>query len=156
MSDLRKDPTRGRWVLVRPGGKPPPSSACPFCPGNESLTPHEIFAYRKEGARSDGPGWSVRVIPEADPCFRIEQELVREGVGLYDRISPRGATELIVESRNHDGSTAILGDGQWEQVRWMDGERIRDLKRGPSIRHILVTPRPRSCRSRTTTPNSRW
>jgi len=32
----------------------------------------------------------VRVIPEADPYFRIEQELVREGVGLYDRISPRG------------------------------------------------------------------
>jgi UDPglucose--hexose-1-phosphate uridylyltransferase len=113
MSDLRKDPTRGRWVLVRPGGKPPAGSTCPFCPDNESLTPQEIFAYRKEGSRRDGPGWSVRVIPEADPYFRIEQELVREGVGLYDRISPRGATELIVESPNHDDTAATLGEGQW-------------------------------------------
>ena len=24
MSDLRKDPTRGQWVLVRPSGAPPP------------------------------------------------------------------------------------------------------------------------------------
>ena len=48
MSDLRKDPTRGRWVLVRPGPKRPAASVCPFCPGNESHTPHEIFAYRTE------------------------------------------------------------------------------------------------------------
>ena len=79
MSDLRKDPTRGRWVLVRPGPKRPAASVCPFCPGNESQTPPEIFAYREEGSASNGPGWSVRVIPEADPYFRIEQELVREG-----------------------------------------------------------------------------
>ena len=125
MSDLRKDPTRGRWVLVRPGPKRPAASVCPFCPGNESHTPHEIFAYRKEGSAPNGPGWSVRVIPEADPYFSIEQELVREGVGLYDRISPRGATELIVESPSHDDTAATLGDGQWEQVLWMYGERIR-------------------------------
>jgi UDPglucose--hexose-1-phosphate uridylyltransferase len=141
MSDLRKDPTRGRWVLVRPGRKPAAPSQCPFCPGNESLTPREIFAYRKEGSAGNGPGWSVRVIPEADPYFRIEQELVREGVGLYDRISPRGATELIVESPSHDDTAATLGDGQWEQVLWMYGERIRDLKRDQSIRDILVTRR---------------
>src|SRR6185295_10494451 len=155
MSDLRKDPTRGRWVLVRPGGKPRASSACPFCPGNEALTPHEIFAYRKEGSRSDGPGWSVRVIPEADPYFRIEQELVREGIGLYDRISPRGATELIVESPGHDDTAATLGDGQWEQVLWMYGERIRDLKRDPNIRDILITRRHRAHGSRITHPYSR-
>ena len=96
-ADLRKDPTRGQWVLVRPPtAGPPTGSECPFCPGNEALTRPEIAAYRKDGSSADGPGWSVRVIPEADPYFRIEQELVREGVGLYDRISARGATELII------------------------------------------------------------
>ena len=38
------------------------------------------------------------MIPEIDPYFGVEHELVREGIGLYDRVSPRGATELIVES----------------------------------------------------------
>ena len=133
----------------------PAASVCPFCPGNESHPPREIFAYRKEGSAPNGPGWSVRVIPEADPYFRIEQELVREGLGLYDRISPRGATELIVESPSHDDTAATLGDGQWEQVLWMYGERIRDLKRDQSIRDILVTRRHRAPGSRITHPYSR-
>jgi UDPglucose--hexose-1-phosphate uridylyltransferase len=145
MTDLRKDPARGRWVLVRPPTKDArPSAACPLCPGNESLTPPEICAYRKEGSSPDGPGWSVRVVPEADPYFRIERELVREGVGLYDRISPRGATELIVESPEHDDTPSSLPESQWAQVLWMYAERIRDLKQDLSIRDILVTRRHRA------------
>ena len=156
MDNLRKDPTRGRWVLVRPptsGSAPGPE--CPFCPGNESLTPPEIVAYRKEGSSADGPGWSVRVIPEVDPYFRIEQELVREGVGLYDRISPRGATELIVESPGHDDSPASMSEGQWERVLWMYRDRIRDLKQDLNIRDMLVTRRHRAPGSRITHPYSR-
>ncbi len=156
MSALRKDPTRGQWVLVRPASAGVPAhDDCPFCPGNEKLTPSEIVAYRKEGSAGDGPGWSVRVIPEADPYFRIELPLRREGVGLYDTITPRGATELIVESPRHDDTPASLGESQWEQVLWMYGERIRDLKRDVAIRDILVTRRYRRPGSRITHPYSR-
>ncbi len=156
MGDLRKDPTRARWVLVRPPtARVHLGSQCPFCPGNESLTPPEIVAYRKDGSSADGPGWSVRVIPEADPYFRIERRLVREGVGLYDRISPRGATELIVESPGHDDTPATMAEGQWEQVLWMYRERLRDLKQDLSIRDILVTRRHRAPGARITHPYSR-
>jgi UDPglucose--hexose-1-phosphate uridylyltransferase len=143
-------------VLVRPpGGTRAIGPDCPFCPGNERHTPAEIVAYRKEGSAPDGPGWSVRVIPEADPYFRIELPLRREGIGLYDTISPRGATELIVESPRHDDTPATLGDSQWEQVLWMYGERLRDLKRDVAIRDILVTRRHRKPGSRITHPYSR-
>jgi UDPglucose--hexose-1-phosphate uridylyltransferase len=156
MSELRKDPTRGQWVLVRPAGNAPTvGQECPFCPGNEGLTPGEIVAYRKDGSAADGPGWSVRVIPEADPYFRIELGLKREGVGLYDTISPRGATELIVESPRHDDTPASMGDAQWEQVLWMYGERLRDLKRDVAIRDILITRRHRKPGSRINHPYSR-
>jgi UDPglucose--hexose-1-phosphate uridylyltransferase len=144
MSDLRKDPTREQWVLVRPSGEAHlEGGECPFCPGNESLTPPEIAAYRKDGSPPDGPGWSVRVVPERHPYFRIESRLVREGVGLYDRISPRGATELIIESPGHDLTAATLGEGQWERVLWMYRDRIRDLKRDPAVRDLLITRRYR-------------
>ena len=156
MSDLRKDPTRGRWVLVRPTTSgPPPTGECPFCPGNESLTRPEISAYRKDGSPPDTPGWSVRVIPEIDPYFGVEHELVREGIGLYDRVSPRGATELIVESPGHGDTPATMREEQWEQVLWMYRERLRDLKRDRHIRDILVTRRHRSPGSRITHPYSR-
>jgi len=156
MDDLRKDPTRGRWVLVRPATVGPPSSPdCPFCPGSEAQTPPEISAYRKDGSSADGPGWSVRVIPEIDPYFRVEQDLVREGVGLYDRITPRGATELIIESPAHDETPASMREGQWEQVLWMYRDRIVDLKRDLRIRDLLVTRRHRAPGSRITHPYSR-
>ena len=75
MSDLRKDPTRGHWGLVRPAGEAPPAAdECPFCPGNEAHTPPEIAAFRKDGSAPDGAGWSVRVVPEIDPYFRVENE----------------------------------------------------------------------------------
>jgi len=156
MSELRKDPTRGRWVLVRPATTGPALTAeCPFCPGHEGLTRAEIAAYRKDGSAPDGPGWSVRVIPEIDPYFGVEHELLREGVGLYDRISPRGATELLVESPSHGHTPATMPQSQWEQVLWMYRDRLLDLKRDLSIRDILVTRRHRSPGSHITHPYSR-
>jgi UDPglucose--hexose-1-phosphate uridylyltransferase len=143
-------------VLVRPSAPSPAiQDVCPFCPGNEALTPPEIAAYRKDGSPAGGAGWSVRVVPEIDPYFRVEQELVREGIGVYDRVAPRGATELIVETPAHDDTPATMPEGQWEQVLWMYRDRLRDLKGDPRMRDILVTRRHRSPGSRITHPYSR-
>jgi UDPglucose--hexose-1-phosphate uridylyltransferase len=156
MSELRKDPTRGRWVLVRPAGEAPVvTDDCPFCPGNEFHTPPEIAAYRKDGSSADGPGWSVRVVPEIDPYFLVEQEAGREGVGLYDRVAPRGATELIVESPEHDATPAGMDERRWEQVLWMYRDRLRDLKKDTAIRDIMITRRYRKPGSRIIHPYSR-
>jgi UDPglucose--hexose-1-phosphate uridylyltransferase len=143
-------------VLVRPGKAiREPSDECPFCPGNESMTPAEIAAYRKEGSAPNTPGWQVRVIPELDPYFRVEWELVREGVGMYDTITPRGASELIIESPSHEDSLATMGEEQLEQVLWMYRDRLEDLKRDTRIRDILVTRRHRKPGSQISHPYSR-
>lgn len=156
MSDLRKDPTRGQWVLVRPAGTAPrDGDDCPFCPGNEGRTPPEIAAYRKEGSAPNSPGWQVRVIPEADPYFRVEWELIREGVGIYDKITPRGASELIVESPGHEDTLATMGPDQFERVLWMYRDRLEDLKRDTKIRDILITRSHRKPGARLTHPYSR-
>ena len=66
--ELRKDPATGKWVLVRPrvrnNGDSHPGG-CPFCPGNEHLTPPEIAAYRPP-SETKGAGWEVRVFPEQE------------------------------------------------------------------------------------------
>lgn len=156
MGDLRKDPTRAHWVLVRPRGAPAPEGDdCPFCPGNEAGTPPEIAAYRKEGSAPNSPGWQVRVVPEVDPYFRVEWELVREGVGMYDRITPRGASELIIESPSHEDTLATMGAEQFERVLWMYRHRLEDLKRDTKIRDILITRRHRKPGSRQSHPYSR-
>src|SRR5438309_9601188 len=141
MDELRKDRTRGHWILIRPKAKPPRQTDCPYCPGAEHLAGPEIAAYRPEGSTANSPGWTVRVVPEPDAYFRIEWEVVREGVGMFDMINPRGASELVVESARHDDTLASMGSTALEAELWMYRDRLLDLKRDGQIRDILVSPR---------------
>jgi UDPglucose--hexose-1-phosphate uridylyltransferase len=138
--ELRKDPTTGKWVLVRPQShERADGTVCPFCPGNEGLTPPEIVAYRATSGQGDGRSWQVRVFPERDPYFTIEEELVREGVGMYDRISTRGASEIVVESPDHGMTLAAADHAQVQRVLWMYRDRIQDLNRDTQIRNVMVS-----------------
>jgi UDPglucose--hexose-1-phosphate uridylyltransferase len=141
VDELRKDPTRGQWVLVRPKALGHEGEPCPYCPGAESTTGAEIAAYRKEGSPVNSPDWTVRVLAETDAYFRIERELIREGVGMFDMITPRGASELIIESPRHDDTPATMPVEQMEAVLWMYRDRLLDLKRDGQIRDILVSRR---------------
>ncbi len=83
----------------------------------------------------------MRVVPARDAYFRVERELVREGVGMFDMITPRGASELILESPRHDDTLATMDPEQIESVLWMYRDRLLDLKRDSQIRDILVSRR---------------
>lgn len=141
MDELRKDPTRGRWVLVRARRKGAGGEECPFCPGAEDPSVPEIAAYRPDGSAPNGAGWTLRVVPAEDPYFRIEDELVREGVGMFDMITTRGASELLLESPRHDDTMATMSLEQVESVLWMYRDRLVDLKRDAQIRDILISRR---------------
>jgi UDPglucose--hexose-1-phosphate uridylyltransferase len=141
VDELRKDPTRGHWVLIRPKAARDVPATCPYCPGVETAGAPEIAAYRTDGAAANTGGWTVRVVPEGDPYFRIEHELVREGVGMFDMITARGASELIVESPRHEDTLATMGVEQIEAVLWMYRDRLVDLKRDGQIRDILISRR---------------
>ena len=156
--ELRKDPATGKWVLVRPqgqAGRDSDPAPCPFCPGNEHLTPPEIAAYRPPAGDSGQAGWEVRVIPERDPYFVIEEELVREGIGMYDRLSTRGASEILVESPDHGMTLDSADEVQLERVLWMYRDRVRDLKRDLKIRNVVVSRRHGKPGSRIHHPYSR-
>ncbi|GAB4143460.1 MAG: galactose-1-phosphate uridylyltransferase [Planctomycetota bacterium] len=51
---------------------------CPFCPGNEAMTPPEVDAVRAPGSAPDGPGWTVRAFPNKYPAA-LGHEVVAEG-----------------------------------------------------------------------------
>jgi UDPglucose--hexose-1-phosphate uridylyltransferase len=158
--ELRKDATTGNWVLVRrrdgrAWANEPEDGPCPFCPGNERLTPPEIAAYRPLGSPANSADWQVRVIPERDPYFAIERELIREGVGMFDRVSPRGASEIVVEDRRHEATLVDADEGQLARVLWMYRDRIQDLKRDPKIRDVVVTRREGKAGARIRHPYSR-
>jgi UDPglucose--hexose-1-phosphate uridylyltransferase len=150
MPELRRDPIVGRWVIISTerSGRPQdlqPSSAqslavalCPFCPGQERLTPREILAYRPRTAEANSPDWSIRVVPNKFPALHVEGDMGREGIGIYDRMNGIGAHEVIIETPNHKDRLADMPSKQIEDLLWAFRDRILDLKKDLRLRYILI------------------
>ncbi len=150
MPELRKDPVVGRWVIISterakrpkdfkfaPEEKHITPQECPFCPGNESATPPEIYAVR-ENSTPNSPGWSLRVIPNKFPALRIEGDLNRRGEGIYDRMNGVGAHEVIIETPDHQLDLADLNAEQFYNLILTYKQRTLDLKRDPRLRYVMI------------------
>jgi len=149
MPELRKDPIIGRWVIISTErGKRPTdfasvpaakrSNFCPFCYGNETKTPPEVYALREPGTDKDTPGWSVRVVPNKFPALQIEGELNRQGEGIYDKMNGIGAHEVIIETPDHDKTISDLDEDYIADVLSTYRERILDLKKDRRFKYIVV------------------
>jgi UDPglucose--hexose-1-phosphate uridylyltransferase len=149
MSELRKDPVVGRWVIIaadrarRPTDFAPEPvrarlASCVFCAGNEDKTPPEILAGRGPGGRANLAGWSYRVVPNKFPALRIEGELEPAGEGPYDRMNGVGAHEVVIETPDHQASLATMSLDAVTDVLAACRERILDLKKDPRFEYVLV------------------
>lgn len=154
MSVLRYDVTTADWVVfapsraLRPHTKtaapaareaPPPSAAgCPFCPGNEALTPPAIYTLRDAAQRADG-AWRVRVVPNKFPALRIEESNNRREEGVSFRsMGGCGAHEVIIESPEH---RTVLAQQSVEQIRMVLEtlqQRNRDLMRDHRFQAVII------------------
>lgn len=149
MPELRRDPVIGRWVIIsterskRPSDYPKENDnhlgkACPFCPGNEHMTPPEILSYRDPGTARNSKGWWLRVIPNKFPALAVEGSLNRSGEGMYDKMNGIGAHEVIIESPDHTKEIPELPDKQVEDIIWAFRDRILDLRKDIRFEYILI------------------
>ena len=150
MPELRKDPVVDRWVIIAPEradrpnallrarAEPEDEKGCPFCAGNERMTPPEVLVHREPGSERNGPGWSLRVVPNRYPALRVETVMAREGRGLFDAIAGVGAHEVIIETPEHRLTMAELPAEQIESVLRAWQERIVDLSRDVRLKTIFA------------------
>jgi len=136
------------WVVVtndHPKGpsdylpyKPPyrlqeAESPCPFCPGNEGMTPGETFLLPRDKRQ-----WLVRVIPNKSPFFHIEGDYDRRPEGMYDIMEAIGAHEIVVEAPDHNQSLATMEPGQIEKILLAYKERLIDLEKDQRFQQFLI------------------
>ncbi|MBI4227221.1 MAG: galactose-1-phosphate uridylyltransferase [Candidatus Omnitrophica bacterium] len=149
MSEFRRDPITGRWIIVATDTPRGPDdfererhtravATCPFCPGNEAMTPPEIGAVRPVGGAPNGPGWRLRMIPNKFPALRIEGDLNRAGEGVYDLMNGIGAHEVIIETPDHLKDLADLSDAEIEQVIRAYQTRSLDLRGDRRFQYLLI------------------
>jgi len=126
--ELRRNPANGKLTIVAPArakrpedttGRSEDAPPCPFCPGNEALTPPEVDAVRPAGGSPDGPGWTIRVVPNKYPALE-------------------GRHEVIVHSPDHAAELEDLGDDRLAEVLGMWQRRIRAQLAGGAAAAILI------------------
>jgi len=148
MPELRKDLITEGWVIIaterakRPHDfaqppNEPETGNCPFCPGNESQTPPELWVSRANGGANQ-PGWKVRVIPNKFPALPIEGEMDREAEGIYDRMNGIGAHEVVIDTPDHNQALEEQPAADIALALTACKERILDLQRDTRFRYILA------------------
>ena len=118
MPEFRQNMVSKEWVIIaterakRPDHflqkkevrKPPPSHQkdCPFCPGNESMTPPPVFSIERNGS------WSLRVVPNKFAALQSDLTTERKHEGRFLKADGFGIAEVIIESPFHNRTIATM------------------------------------------------
>jgi len=107
---------------------------CPFCPGNEALTPSELYAVR------DGSSWIVRVIPNKFSAIPNMHDVVVDSPGHGEDIDTIPHLDRLLETYKERMIHYYNTDG----VRYVAVFRNRGRTAGASIPHphsqVLALP----------------
>lgn len=156
MSEYRRDPVTGRWVVIAPqrarrprkmrleGDDELATDFCPFCPGNENATPPAIAAYSgddsgdSDNSDESNDNWRVRVVSNKYPAVATEaSERVRRD-DPYMRRDGLGAHEVIIESADHVADLSQLSDAHLADVVRAWRERVDDLGGDQRLEYALI------------------
>ncbi len=148
MSEIRLDRIHNQYVVIAPERlhrpdliKPEKNTQdlnhrCPFCEGNESLTPPEVYAIRDNMPNS--PGWKTRVVPNLYKAVQIELEDKSRRESMFESIPGVGAHEVLIDSACHDCGINALDVQSIEN--WLRSMivRIEDLRQDRRLVHISI------------------
>ena len=143
MSELRKDPLTGDWVVFAParGSRPYEFEAktfaynqkgmCPFCMGNEFMTPEET------GRIGSTDQWIVRSVPNKFPALsdKTAQEDKNE---FYSHCFGRGIHEVIIDSPFHEDTFDMFSEKQIKAVLLLLQERLKSALKRTDLPYIQV------------------
>jgi UDPglucose--hexose-1-phosphate uridylyltransferase len=150
VSEIRQDPTTEEWVIVarerakrpdefrhrQPWPKLPDlSSSCPFCPGNESMTPPPTLSYQKQ----QGNGWQVRAFANKFAALSPDGGITRDTEeGYFTKMKGVGVHEVIVETPLHNRSLALMREDEVLKVLSAYHERYNKLSKQPFAKLIII------------------
>ncbi len=137
---IHLDPVSGRVVFVAPdrADRPidqPGSTAsvametCPFCAGNEHLTPPDVAR-----AADDTGGWQARIVPNRYPVAHDLPQASRSAPATPcgDRAA-HGIHEVVIESPRHERSILAIDPVSWEIVWRLCRDRLAMLSTRPDL-----------------------
>jgi UDPglucose--hexose-1-phosphate uridylyltransferase len=150
MPELRQNRFTKEWVIIaterakrpeemvvkrEPKVVPSFVPTCPFCPGNEHLTPPEIA--RLPPSAPDGK-WDVRVVPNKFAALARDVEPTRTIRRTLRTINGFGVHDVIVETPNHAMVTALMSVPHVSEILRSYKTRYDQLSEDPRIAQVTI------------------
>jgi len=110
---------------------------CPFCKGNEQMTPEDIMVLRDKSG-----DWTVRVVPNKFPI--LENDEIKEcdnylrNAGPYLEVDGKGNHEVIIESPEHNLNLCNMGLKHVEDIIGVYKTRFMGLSRRESCQNVVI------------------
>ena len=102
------------------------------------MTPPEVWAMRQNQSFENGPGWTVRVVPNKYPALAADSEEKNSTEQFYQSRLGLGAHEVIIESPSHDVKLASVSASQFVTIVQAYHARMRALSRDSRWRYALL------------------
>jgi UDPglucose--hexose-1-phosphate uridylyltransferase len=106
---------------------------CPFCVGNESMTPPAIATYPATGT------WEVRIVENLYPVLGDDRENPNLTFGLQQTIDGYGRHEVMIDHPQHGVAVHEMSEAHLQLLFTAYQERMEQLYRSnPRLRYVLV------------------
>lgn len=111
---------------------PPYDENCPFCPGNEHLTPPEVWRL------GEGSEWQIRIIPNKFAALAKEGIPHRKITGIKRSINGVGIHEILIESPVHNANIAVMKIDEVKNIITAYRERFLQICNDDRVELIII------------------
>lgn len=105
---------------------------CPFCPGNEDMTPPAVLTIEAD------KGWAVRVVPNKFAALKSDLSPDRRREGRFVCAEGFGVAEVIIETPDHSGTIGTMERSEVLNVLSAYRTRYLEIARDERINLITV------------------
>jgi UDPglucose--hexose-1-phosphate uridylyltransferase len=149
MSELRQNFATKEWVVIATERARRPEEmvrhrerkvlasqvpTCPFCLGNESLTPPEVLRIPVSG----NVPWHVRVVPNKFSALSRDTQPTRTVHRSRRAVQGFGVHDVIIETPDHAQVLALMPDSYVAEILRVYKTRYDELSLDPRIAHITI------------------
>lgn len=122
---------------------------CPFCTGNEAMTPPQIAVYPEPGPSATAPGvalpppsmasWAIRIVENLYPVLGDDRQNPNLSFGLQQTIDGYGRHEVIIDHPQHGIAIHDMSEEHLALLFRAYRARMEQLYRSNSrLRYVLV------------------
>jgi len=134
-SERSKRPSDFQVAKAVPGDE----KTCPFCPGNEDMTPPNVAVYTDKGVLSEGPkrvpGWQLRVFPNVFAAMVPEPT---PATAEWIALPGHGYHEVIVDSPLHRENPADFSLEHMERLVQVYRDRYIHYSHLGEVKYISI------------------